>query len=125
MPIVTVNQRVESDVIQITNGTYSPLDRFMNQDELDSVLDKNELLDGTVWPMPILFQLNEQQKKDSINNGQLALKSERTDQVFAVIEVEKIEELSLNNEEKRQFEKSISAVNNLWLLACKIDPELK
>ena len=39
--------------------------------------------------------------------------------------VEKIEELSLNNEEKRQFEKSISAVNNLWLLACKIDPELK
>ena len=39
--------------------------------------------------------------------------------------VEKIEELSLNNEEKKQFEKSISAVNNLWLLACKIDPELK
>ena len=39
--------------------------------------------------------------------------------------VEKIKELSLNNEEKKQFEKSISAVNNLWLSACKIDPELK
>jgi malate dehydrogenase len=39
--------------------------------------------------------------------------------------VEKIEELSLNNEEKKQFEKSISAVNDLWLSACKIDPELK
>jgi len=93
LPIITVNQRVESDVIQITNGTYSPLNRFMNQDELDSVLDKNELLDGTVWPMPILFQLNEQQKKDSTNNGQLALKSERTGQVFAIIEVQKIEKL--------------------------------
>ena len=39
--------------------------------------------------------------------------------------VEKIEELPLNNEEKKQFEKSISAVNSLWLTACKIDPELK
>ena len=39
--------------------------------------------------------------------------------------VEKIEELSLSKEEKKQFEKSISSVNNLWLSACKIDPELK
>jgi len=39
--------------------------------------------------------------------------------------VEKIEELSLNEVEKKQFEKSINAVNNLWLSACKIDPELQ
>ena len=39
--------------------------------------------------------------------------------------VEKVEELSLNDQEMGGFKKSISAVNNLWLLACKIDPELK
>ena len=39
--------------------------------------------------------------------------------------VEKIEELSLNNEEKKQFENSINSVKDLWLAACKIDPELK
>ena len=39
--------------------------------------------------------------------------------------VEKIEELSLNSEEKKQFERSINSVNNLWLAACKIDPELQ
>ena len=39
--------------------------------------------------------------------------------------VEKIKELSLNDEERKQFKKSIGAVNNLWLSACKIDPELK
>ena len=39
--------------------------------------------------------------------------------------VEKIDEISLNEIEKKQFEKSISAVNNLWLSACKIDPNLK
>ena len=83
LPIVTVNQKIESDVIQITNGTYSPLDRFMNQEELDLVLDKNELLDGTIWPIPILFQLNEQQEvKGMINNGKLALKSEVFNFIF-------------------------------------------
>ena len=39
--------------------------------------------------------------------------------------IEKIEELSLNNEEKEQFKKSIDAVKNLWMSACKIDPLLK
>ena len=39
--------------------------------------------------------------------------------------VEKIEELSLNEQEKIAFKKSISAVSNLWLSACKIDPALK
>ena len=39
--------------------------------------------------------------------------------------VEKIKELSLNNEEKKQFNKSIEAVNNLWMSACKIDSKLK
>jgi len=39
--------------------------------------------------------------------------------------VEEIKELPLNNQEMIEFKKSISAVNNLWLLARKIDPELK
>ena len=39
--------------------------------------------------------------------------------------VEKIKELSLNDEEKKQFKKSIDAVNILWMSACKIDPKLK
>ena len=39
--------------------------------------------------------------------------------------VEKIKELSLNNEEKKQFKKSIDAVSILWMSACKIDPKLK
>jgi len=104
LPVLAVNQKIESDVVQITTGTYSPLDRFMNQDELDSVIENNMLRDGIVWPMPILFQLNEQQKKDSINNGEIALKSERTGQVFAVIVVEKIEELkNINKTAKGWF----------------------
>ena len=97
LPVISVNQRIESDIIQISNGTYSPLGRFMDQEEFDLVLEKNELLDGTVWSMPILFQINKEQMKATINDGQLALKSEQTGKVFAVIEVEKIEELKFIN----------------------------
>jgi|TARA_Y100000294_G_scaffold158168_1_gene160268 pyruvate kinase len=103
LPSITVNKRVESDIIQISNGTYSPLDRFMDKEELDSVLDKNELLDETVWSMPILFQLNEKQKKDLKIYERLALKSMQTGQVFAIINVEKIEELKDINKIAKQW----------------------
>mgnify|MGYP001341173424 CR=1 FL=1 len=39
--------------------------------------------------------------------------------------VEKIQELSLNGEEKKELEKSVSAVNKLWLSAFKNYPELR
>ncbi len=38
--------------------------------------------------------------------------------------VEKIEELQLNEIEKREFENSINAVRELWKAACKIDGDL-
>ena len=38
--------------------------------------------------------------------------------------VEKIEELQLNEIEKREFENSINAVRELWKAACKIDEDL-
>ena len=38
--------------------------------------------------------------------------------------VEKIEELQLNEIEKRKFENSINAVRELWKVACKIDGDL-
>ena len=40
------------------------------------------------------------------------------------IGVEKIEEFQLNELEKREFEKSINAVKELWKAACKIDGDL-
>ena len=94
LPIISVNQKIESDIIQITNGTYSPLNRFMNQDELKLVTEKNQLRDGTVWPMPILFQLDGKQSKRIKDSNQIAIKSERTGKIFSLIEVDKIEELN-------------------------------
>ena len=38
--------------------------------------------------------------------------------------VEKIEEISLNEKEKKEFKNSINAVQKLWEAASAIDPDL-
>lgn len=57
LPRLDVSESVMMDVKQIAIGTYSPLEGFMGNEELQSVLDKSRLPDGTVWPLPILLQL--------------------------------------------------------------------
>lgn len=44
------------DCEQIALGTYSPLNGFMDEATLSSVLAENRLPDGTVWTMPIILQ---------------------------------------------------------------------
>jgi len=57
LPRCEVDELQMMDARQIAVGTFSPLEGFMGRAELEGVLAKHRLPDGTVWPMPILFQL--------------------------------------------------------------------
>ncbi len=57
LPEIEVDERIFSDIVQIAEGTYSPLRGFMNYEELMGVLHHYKLPDGTVWTMPIILQL--------------------------------------------------------------------
>ena len=46
------------DLELILNGAFSPLNSFMSQDDYNSVLDKNRLSDGTIWPIPITLDVS-------------------------------------------------------------------
>ena len=59
---IKVDSYAESDIKQILFGTFSPLDRFMNFEEINSVLDKNKLIEGEVWTLPIVLPLKESKK---------------------------------------------------------------
>ena len=52
------------DFYQIVNGGYSPLNGFLNADEIYSVLYNNRLLDSNIWTVPIIFQI----QKSDYNN---------------------------------------------------------
>jgi pyruvate kinase len=59
LPALELDEYEITDIYQLAVGAYSPLAGFMNREELESVLDKNRLPDGSVWTMPILLQLPE------------------------------------------------------------------
>mgnify|MGYP006107578575 CR=1 FL=1 len=93
VPIIKINQKIESDVIQIANGTYSPLDRFMGIDEINLVNNDFKLRSGDTWPIPIIFQLDNKQKKKALGSKEILLRSEKTNKVFGIIKNAKVEEL--------------------------------
>ena len=65
---IILNENQLLDLEQIAHGVYSPLDGFMDRTELESVLDKLELPNGTIWTIPILLDINTEDSKN-INDG--------------------------------------------------------
>lgn len=62
LPSLTVGDDVLIDCEQIALGTYSPLEGFMTRSDLDSVLDRYALADGTIWTLPMTLAVR---KKDA------------------------------------------------------------
>jgi len=64
-----VDEEKEMDIEQIAIGTFSPIEGFMNKEELISVLDNMRLPDNTVWTIPLLFDVDKE-TAEKINIGQ-------------------------------------------------------
>lgn len=57
LPSITLTQRQLCDLEMILNDGFAPLTGFLNRQDYESVLDTMRLADGTVWPMPIMFDV--------------------------------------------------------------------
>ena len=51
--------RQMSDLELLLNGGFSPLTGYMTKGEYDAVVDSMVLPDGTLWPMPLFFDVSE------------------------------------------------------------------
>ena len=58
LPSYTLSQRQLCDLELILNGGFAPLAGFMKQADYESVLENMRLLDGSLWPMPITFDVD-------------------------------------------------------------------
>jgi len=58
-PSLTLTQRQICDLELLMNGAFSPLTGFMVRKDYDAVVDKVQLADGTVWPIPIVLDIGE------------------------------------------------------------------
>lgn len=61
LPKIQLDLQRQMDVEQIALGTYSPIEGFMGEKDFNSVLDKMRLNDGTVWSLPIILDISEEE----------------------------------------------------------------
>jgi sulfate adenylyltransferase len=59
LPQWTLNQRQLCDLELLLNGGFSPLQGFLGRADYDRVVSDMRLADGTLWPIPIVLDVDE------------------------------------------------------------------
>ncbi|VAW48815.1 Sulfate adenylyltransferase [hydrothermal vent metagenome] len=94
LPKLRVSNAVIMDIEQIGIGTYSPLEGFMTEEEINTVLDSYQLPNGIIWTLPIVLQ-KKLSEMTHIEKGKIvALVSEVDGDIYATLEVEDIYKFS-------------------------------
>lgn len=89
------------DVELIAFGAFSPLSGFMNKRDYQGVVENMRLEDGTVWPMPVTFSVDEETASKIKEGQEVALNYEG--KVIAILKVEEKYEYNKNLEAKSVF----------------------
>jgi sulfate adenylyltransferase len=88
-PIIDLNTAGYQDLINISNGRYSPLEGFMTQNDFLKVVHDMTLEDGTVWPLPIVLDVSPT-KADELKLHEKAGLRDPTGRLIGSIDVEEI-----------------------------------
>jgi sulfate adenylyltransferase len=75
------------DLEMILNGGFAPLNGFLNKDDYENVLNEMRLSDGSVWPMPITLDVNQEFSKLISIGDRITLKDKEGFSI-AILEVE-------------------------------------
>jgi len=86
---ITLDDRQLCDFELLTTGAFSPLTGFMNRSNYESVLDRNKLQDGTLWPVPICLDVSEKAARP-LEAGQSVAIRDPEGFLLAVMHVEDI-----------------------------------
>ncbi|SHF38468.1 sulfate adenylyltransferase [Desulfacinum infernum DSM 9756] len=90
LPRVPVRSQIANEIIDIAYGWFCPLEGFMGKEDVDAVCSRMRLKDGTVWSIPILFDLSKEELADhGIKKGDTLCLTYH-DRPMAVMEVREI-----------------------------------
>ena len=85
LPSVRLTSRASCDLELLATGGFSPLDRFMGQADLQSVLDTMRLANGYVFPIPVVLAVDEE---DGIEVGMEIALRDTDNELLAVMQVD-------------------------------------
>ncbi len=83
-PKIKLDSERQMDVELMGIGVYSPLEGFMIKADLDSVVDKMRLKDGTIWPLPIILDVSKEDANKFKVGDAIAL-TDADDSVMAIL----------------------------------------
>lgn len=102
LPSIQISSRAECDLELLAVGAFSPLRGFMNQADLQNVLDTMRLTDGRLFPMPITLPID---PTDDIKLGMdIALRDSKNN-LLAIQSVEEMYEWDLEEMSVKAFGK--------------------
>ncbi len=100
---VQVSRTVLSSAEQIALGTFSPLCGFMHKNELDAVLNEYCLPNGTVWPLPIVLQIDEDMARGLSVGTVVGMVLGGTNEIYAGLHLEDIYKYDLDEMALKTF----------------------
>jgi len=98
-----VDRTVLMDAEQIAVGTFSPLRGFIDKKNLETVLNDYRLIDGTIWPLPIMLQTTRENVIRLRGRNRIALTLAGTSDVYALLDLEDIYTYDLDKMAKKIF----------------------
>lgn len=86
MPAIEVSDDLRSDIENIADGVFSPLEGFVGRDDFESIVARGRLKNGLAWTVPIVLDVDEQAAANARQAGEVALAT--AGETFASLKVE-------------------------------------
>lgn len=87
LPSLQLSPRTMCDLELLAVGAFSPLDRFMGRADYESVLKNMRLANGTLWPMPIMLPVADE---NAFKVGDEIVLRSTTNAMLAILKVEEV-----------------------------------
>ncbi len=100
LPSIQISERAVCDLELLATGGFSPLERFMSQDDFRSVVDEMRTSNGTLFPIPITLPVDDDA---SISlDSRIALRDPNNN-LLAIMDVEEAYQWNMEETAKEVF----------------------
>jgi sulfate adenylyltransferase len=79
---------LRNDIENIADGTFSPLEGFMSQEDFESVIESGHLKNGLAWTIPIVLDADKKMAAEIKDSREVVLKN--NGDYFAVLNVDEV-----------------------------------